>query len=73
MNNESQYNYKNQDIYILQYPYGGVLSFAQGEIQSFDNYIIKHLVSTHHGSSGYPILLQNNFKIIDIHKAGNPK
>ena len=47
--------------------------FAQGEIQCFDNYKIKHLVSTHHGSSGSPILLQNNCKIIGIHKAGNPK
>ena len=47
--------------------------FAQGEIQCFDNYKIKHLVSTHHGSSGSPILLQNNFTTIGIHKAGNPK
>ena len=69
MNNESQDNYKNQDICIVQYPYRGVLSFAQGA----NDYKIKHLVSTHHGSSGSPILLQNNFKIIGIHKAGNPK
>ena len=47
--------------------------FAQGEIQCFDNYKIKHLVSTHHRSSGSPILLQNNFTTIGIHKAGNPK
>ena len=32
MNNESQDNYKNQDICIVQYPYRGVLSFAQGAI-----------------------------------------
>ena len=73
MNNESQDNYKNQDICIVQYPYRGVLSFAQGAIQCFNDYKIKHLVSTHHGSSGSPILLQNNFKIIGIHKAGNTK
>ena len=73
MNNESINNYKNQDICIVQYPEGGNLSFAQGGINSFDNYKIKHLVSTHHGSSGSPILLQNNFKIIGIHKAGNKK
>ena len=70
MNNESQNNYKNQDICIVQYPDGGDLSFAQGGINSLDNYKIKHLVSTRHGSSGSPILLQNNFKIIGIHKAG---
>ena len=73
MNNESQNYYLNQDICIVQYPDGGELSFAQGGIQSFDDYKIKHLVSTHHGSSGSPILLQNNFKIIGIHKAGNRK
>ena len=71
MNNQSKNNYKNQDICIVQYPDGGKLSFAQGGINSFDNYKIKHLVSTHHGSSGSPILLQNNFKIIGIHKAGS--
>ena len=71
MNNESQNNYKNQDICIVQYPYGGNLSFAHGGINSFDNYKIKHLVSTHKGSSGSPNLFQNNFKIIGIHKAGN--
>ena len=63
----------NQDICIVQYPDGGELSFAHGGIQCFDDYKIKHLVSTHHGSSGSPILLQNNFKIIGIHKAGNTK
>ena len=73
MNNESQNNYLNQDICIVQYPDGGELSFAQGGIQCFDNYKIKHLVSTHHGSSGSPILLQNNFKIIGIHKAASVK
>ena len=73
MSNESQNDCLNQDICIVQYPDGGELSFAQGGIQCFDDYKIKHLVSTHHGSSGSPILLQNNFQIIGIHKAGNTK
>ena len=73
MNNDSKNNYKNQDICIVQYPEGGDLSFAQGGIKSFDNYKIKHLVSTRAGSTGSPILLQNNFKIIGIHKAGNAR
>ena len=77
MNDESSNKYLNQDICIVQYPYGGdlagELSFAHGGIQCFDNFKIKHLVSTHPGSSGSPILLQNNFKIIGIHKSGNPK
>ena len=73
MNIESQNDYLNQDIDNLQYQDEGELAFAQGGIQCFDDFKIKHLVSTHHGSSGSPILLQNNFKIIGIHKAGNPK
>ena len=73
MNNESKNNYKNKDICIVQYPDGGDLSFAQGGIDFFNDYKIKHFVSTHKGSSGSPILLQNNFKIIGIHKAGNKK
>ena len=73
MSNESQNDCLNQDICIVQYPDGGDLSFAHGGIQCFDDYKIKHLVSTHHGSSGSPILLQNNFQIIGIHKAGNTK
>ena len=73
MNNESQNNYLNQDICIVQYPDGGDLSFAQGGIKDFDGFIIKHLVPTHPGSSGSPILLQNNFQIIGIHKASNSK
>ena len=69
MNIESQNDYLNQDICIVQYPYGGELSFAQGGIKCFNDYKIKHLVSTHPGSSGSPVLLQNNFKIIGIHKS----
>ena len=68
MNNESQNDYKDQDICIVQYPDGGELSFAQGGIQCFDDYKIKHLVSTHKGSSGSPILnLTRNLNVIGIH------
>ena len=62
-----------KEICIVKYPDGGDLSFAQGGIKDFDGFIIKHLVPTHPGSSGSPILLQNNFQIIGIHKASNSK
>ena len=39
--NESQNDYKDQEICIVQYPDGGELSFAQGGIQCFDDYKIK--------------------------------
>ncbi len=38
MNNESQNNYMLQDICIVQYPDANELSFAQGRINSFNNY-----------------------------------
>ena len=71
MNNNSESKYLEQDICIFQYPKGEELSFDKGEIKSINNHIIKHLVSTHPGSSGSPISLLNNFKIIGIHKGGN--
>ena len=73
MNNDN--GYVNEDIYIVQYPDGNELCFAQGQIQLIDNYNIKHSVSTHSGSSGSPILIQSNdkFKIIGIHKQGSKK
>ena len=68
MNNESENNYVKEDICIFQFP-NGELSFDKGEIESFEEYKIKYFVSTESGSSGSPILLlNNNFKIIGIHK-----
>ena len=69
MNNDSKSNYLKQDICIVQHPKGEELSYAQGEIKSINNYDIEHSVCTEPGSSGSPILLLNNFKIIGIHKA----
>ena len=73
MNNND--NYLKKDIYIVQYPEGKDLSFAQGEIKSIESELIKHSVSTLPGSSGSPILIQNNnkFKIIGLHKQGGNK
>ena len=71
MDNNSESKYLKKDICIFQYPNGEELSFDKGEIKSINNNKIKHLVSTYPGSSGSPILLLNNFKIIGIHKAGN--
>ena len=67
MDNNSEFTYLKEDIIFFQYPNGGDLSFDKGEIKSINNNKIKHLVSTYPGSSGSPILLLNNFKIIGIH------
>ena len=69
MNNDSKSNYLKQDICIVQHPNGEELSFDKGEIKSIDGYEIEHSVSTDYGSSGSPILLLYNLKIIGIHKA----
>ena len=73
MNNDSKSNYLKQDICIVQHPNGEELSFDKGEIKSIDGYEIEHSVSTDYGSSGSPILLLNNSKIIGIHKARDKK
>jgi hypothetical protein len=69
MDNESEENYINDDICIFQFPLGGELSFDKGKIKSIDGYQIEHMVSTEFGSSGSPILLLKNFKIMGLHNA----
>ena len=41
-----------------------------GKLIEINDYIIKHNVKTDHGSSGSPIILLNDFKIIGIHRKG---
>lgn len=65
--------YLKKDIGILQYPNGNELSFSEGEIININNFILFHSVSTDYGSSGSPIFLIDNLKIIGIHskRVGN--
>lgn len=60
--------YLNKDIGILQYPNGNELSFDKGEIKEIKRFILTHTVSTDFGSSGSPIFLIYNLRIIGIHK-----
>ena len=59
---------KDTPIYILQYPKGIRASHAVGKINKLKKFYIFHSSSTDDGSSGSPILLLSNFKIIGIHK-----
>ena len=70
MDNDSESEYVKDDICIFQFP-EGKLSFDKGEIDSFEKYKIKYFVSTESGSSGSPILLLDDFKIIGIHSKGS--
>ena len=67
--------YKNEDIFILQFPEGNDLSFSYGKILSInkDNEII-HNCSTQEGSSGSPIITRNDeYSIIGLHVGSYPK
>ena len=64
----------NSDIFILQYPKGGEISFSQGNIIRIIEDRIILSASTEEGSSGSPIILrdnQYNYKICGIHFGGN--
>ena len=66
------YNYhslKNKEIIIFQYPYGQ-LSYSIGEIKDINQNEFAHSASTEKGSSGSPIFLKENLRIIGIHQGG---
>ena len=64
----SKFYEKYSPIYILQYPQGKFASHAVGAIDKIKKEILFHTCSTENGSSGSPILLLSNFKVIGIHK-----
>ena len=59
--------YTNSPIYIINYPKGKNLELSYGFITNIKKEKIKHLCSTENGSSGSPILLLSNNKVIGIH------
>ena len=59
----------NKQITIIQYPKGGPLSYADGEIVKIKEYEFTYKASTQNGSSGSPVFLKDNTKIIGIHKS----
>ena len=64
--------YSNKSIYILHYPKGNNIVVSYGQPPEFNNTEIRHKCSTEHGSSGSPIILIDNQKLIGIHCAGHP-
>ena len=63
------YNYDNELIAIPQYPEGGIMIIKVGHLIKIINENIRHKVCSGKGSSGSPIILLSNFKVIGIHKA----
>lgn len=59
--------YEKQSIYLLGYPEGSKIKVSYGIMDQLNEDRINHLCNTKNGSSGSPILLLNNFKIIGLH------
>ena len=58
----------NEQIFCFEYPGGKKLQFSNGNIIGKRNDLFLYDLGTGHGSSGSPILLVNNSKIIGLHK-----
>ena len=63
-------DYKNEKICSVQYPGGNKLQYSHGENYGLKDNFLVYSVGTLGGSSGSPIILINNKKIIGLHKAG---
>ena len=59
--------YSNESIYIINYPKDKDIVVSYGKSPLLNNSEIQHYCSTEPGSSGSPILLINNQKLIGIH------
>ena len=59
--------YSNKSIYLLNYPQEKEVVVSYGQTPKIINEGIKHKCQTQEGSSGSPILLANNQKVIGIH------
>ena len=68
--NDNNYReiYQRKKIYLLIYPYGEYSSLTEGILEEIDDKIIHHNCSTTFGSSGGPILLKSNYKVIGVHR-----
>ena len=74
MNNDINiYNdiYKNQSIYILNYLNGENIKTSYGILNNINENKIIHKCNTDTGSSGSPILLLKNNKVIGVHYGGS--
>ena len=66
---KSELTYKNENIFILHYPYGKEAKVSNGNgIEIISEYNIKHKCNTDYCSSGAPILSDVTEQVIGIHK-----
>ena len=65
--NNLQYDINDQ-IFTFQYPGGGRMQYSHGKlIKKKENYLI-HDIGSKGGSSGFPIILMKNPKVIGLHR-----
>ena len=63
--------YKNKHVFASGYPYGDEIVTCGGSIININNFEFDHNIGTETGSSGSPVVLLSNEKLIGIHKQGN--
>jgi len=61
-------DYENEDIFCIQFPKGGKLTVKLGQNFEKNGMYFYYQLKTNYGSSGSPILLLDNKKLIGIHK-----
>ncbi len=65
-------NYEKKTVFALQHRLGNKLQFGSGNILENIGYSFAHNIPTDVGSSGSPIILSSNTKVVGIHKSGSP-
>ena len=63
--------YRNIDIFSLQYTKKGIEVASGKIIDIINNNEFEHSIDTEYGSSGSPIIIPNILKVIGIHKQGD--
>ena len=75
LNYEEGYRqYLKSDVFSLEHPLGKDAECASGKIIKINNnreFEFEHTIDTDYGSSGSPIILAGNTRVIGIHKANN--
>jgi len=64
----NSFEYEEDQIFTIQYPGGKELKYSHGKIIKKLDKFFEYGLGTDHGSSGSPIILLNNLKLIGLHK-----
>ena len=67
-NKEIEEFYRRRSIYVLHYPRGERAVMNSGILKKIGNDTIIHICNTEPGSSGHPIILLDNLRVIGFHK-----